>query len=121
MTLTNKQKITEDLIFKSIFYLNVLPLTLAIMMSISIPLVFRYLPDKLPLFYSLAWGETQLGGHEQFFILPASIILITLINLFISWQLHPSQIFFKKVLLASSAIVSLILAITYIRIVFIFI
>ncbi|MBI2017582.1 hypothetical protein HYS92_00880 [Candidatus Daviesbacteria bacterium] len=90
-------------------------------MSISIPIIFRILPEKLPLFYSLAWGEIQLASHEQFFILPASIILVTLINLFLSWQLHPSQIFLKKILLASSVIISIILSITFLKIVFIFI
>lgn len=115
------QKIKEDNIQKIIFYLNVVPLIFAILMSIAIPVLFRILPEKMPLFYSLAWGEYQLGNHQQFFILPASIILVTLINLFLSWQLHQSQSFFKKLLLASSVITGLILAITFIKIVFVFI
>lgn len=79
------------------------------------------MPPKLPLFYSVAWGEGQLATHQQFFIVPASIILIAPLNLIISWQLHPSQSFLKKVLLISSAVVGLILTIALIKIVLMFI
>jgi len=84
-------------------------------------ILFKFLPPKLPLFYSVAWGNGQLATHQQFLIIPASISLITLLNLVISWQLHPSQSFFKKVLLISSIIVSVILVTTFIKIILMFI
>lgn len=102
-------------------WISSLSLSLAIFMIVSILLFFRFLPPKLPLFYSLPWGDTQLTTHQQFFIIPASITLITLLNLIISWQLHLSQSFFKKVLLLSSLVTTLILTITFIKIVLIFI
>lgn len=81
---------------------------------------FRHLPPKLPLFYSLPWGDEQLANHQQFLIIPASIALIALLNLIISWQLHPSQVFFKKILLTSSLLNSFILTITFVKIFLIF-
>lgn len=97
------------------------PLTLSVTMILIIVIILPKLPARLPLFYSLAWGEKQLATHQQFLIIPASIILITLLNLVISWQLHPSQSFFKKVLLLTSVATSLILTITFFKIIFIFV
>ncbi|OGE29475.1 hypothetical protein A2867_00710 [Candidatus Daviesbacteria bacterium RIFCSPHIGHO2_01_FULL_40_11] len=97
------------------------PLILSLVITVIIATVLKFLPPRLPLFYSLPWGDGQLATHQQFLIIPASITLITLLNLVVSWQLHPSQYFFKKVLLTSSAIVSLILTITFIEMILNFI
>ncbi|MBI4035617.1 hypothetical protein HY383_01585 [Candidatus Daviesbacteria bacterium] len=84
-------------------------------------LALKPLPPKLPLFYSLPWGEQQLATHQQFLILPAIISILTLLNLLIFWQLHESQYFFKKILLVSSIVVSFILTVTFIKVVLNFI
>lgn len=97
------------------------PLILSLIITVIIITTFRFLPSKLPLFYSIAWGEGQLATHQQFLIIPASISLMALVNLIIAWQLHSSQLFFKKILLFSSSIVSLILIITLIKIILLFI
>ncbi len=106
---------------KKYIWLYLIPIEAAALISLTIFLIFKYLPTSMPLFYSLPWGENQLVTHQQFFIIPAIIILISLINAIFSWQLHRSQVFFKKALLAFSLIVTLILAITFIKIVLIFI
>ena len=103
------------------FWLNLFPVFSALILSVLVLILFKFLPTKLPLFYSLTWGDGQLVTHQQFLIIPAVITLITLLNLSFSWQLHPSQLFFKKILLFSSLIISLIFIITFIKIVFIFI
>lgn len=104
------------------FYLgvNLSPLVVAAAIGLFILLLFPLLPTKMPLFYSLSWGDKQLVSHGQFFIIPAIITLITLLNLIISWQLHPTQSFFKKVLTFTSLITTLILTTTFIKIVLIF-
>lgn len=98
----------------------VFPLILSLIIALSTALL-NFLPPKLPLFYSLPWGEGQLANHQQFLIIPASISAIALLNLIISWQLHPSQSFFKTVLITSSAVVTLIFAIAFIKIVLMFV
>lgn len=102
-------------------WLIVTPLVLSLVIILVIGVLLRFLPTKLPLFYSLAWGEAQLATHQQFLIIPASITLIALLNLIISWQLHPQQVFFKKVLLSSSLIISLILTVAFVKIILNFI
>lgn len=97
------------------------PLVLGLLITILIFTVLKSLPAKLPLFYSLAWGENQLATHNEFLIIPAGIGAVTLINLVISWQLHSSQSFFKKTLFIASVIVSLILTIAFTKIVLNFI
>lgn len=101
--------------------IGLFPLALSLIVTLTIMTVLKFLPSKLPLFYSLPWGEGQLATHQQLLIIPASIVLITPLNLIISWQLHPSQSFLKKVLLISSAIASLILTISLIKIILMFI
>lgn len=105
---------------KLYLWIGLSPITVSAFIALTILFFFTSLPKKLPLFYSLPWGESQLASHQQFFILPATIVLIALANLIVSWQLHQSQTFFKKILLASSLITTLILTITFIRIIFIF-
>src|SRR3989344_9257912 len=103
------------------FWIGLSPLILSLSVTVSIVTALEFLPPRLPLFYSLSWGNGQLATHQQFLIIPATITLITLLNLVISWQLHPSQSFFKKVLLTSSIIVSVILVTTFIKIILMFI
>lgn len=111
--------ITKDKKLYLIFAITSLGIALAMFLLI---LFFpKFLPKKLPLFYSLPWGETQLGSFEQFFIIPGIITLITLLNMIISWQLHPTQAFFKKILTISILPITLILTATFIKIVLIFI
>lgn len=102
------------------FWISFTPLLLSLFMTLIIAISVKFLPPKLPLFYSLPWGEQQLAQNGQLFIIPAIMALVTLCNLIISWQLHPAQVFFKKMLLFSSMLVSLILTITFLKIVFIF-
>lgn len=102
-------------------WIGLSPLVISLFLSLIILILFKFLPSKLPLFYSLSWGDQQLANHQQFLIIPASLTLIALFNLVVSWQLHPSQSFFKKMLLITPLIISLILLITFIKIVTIFI
>lgn len=103
------------------FWAIFIPTLLSLLMLVFIAVFAKFLPPRLPLFYSLPWGEQQLVNHSQLFILPAIITLVTLGNLIISWQLHPTHVFFKKILSIATLSVSTILTITFLKIVFIFI
>ena len=81
----------------------------------------NFLPNKLPLFYSLRWGESQLASKEQFLILPAISLGITLVNLLIIRQLHSQQVLLKQILQITTLLCSLILVVTLVKIILIFI
>lgn len=102
-------------------WINLSPFVLSLVLAIAILLGMQSLPPKLPLFYSLPWGDNQLASHREFLLIPASIIVATLLNSAISWQLHPSQSFFKRILLFSPLVVSLLLTVTFIKIILNFI
>lgn len=102
-------------------WLGLSPLIISIFITLTIVFGLKYLPSKLPLFYSAPWGERQLATHQQMFVIPVSIAFIALLNLAISWQLHPFQSFFKKVLILSSIVSSLILTIAFVKIILLFI
>lgn len=82
---------------------------------------YSALPAQLPLFYSLPWGESELVSKQQFFILPAVLVLITLINLLIASQLHPVQRVLKRTLMLSLILIDVALLITTLKILFIFV
>lgn len=106
---------------KLLILINFLPFLTALVLGVIILFFPRFLPNKLPLFYSLPWGENQLANPQQFFIIPAIIVLIGLINLSLSWQLHQTQTFFKRILLISTLISTIILTISFVKIISIFI
>lgn len=97
-----------------------LPIAVSILLILFILIFFQFLPSKMPLFYSLPWGDLQLATHIQFFVVPISIILINLINLFMVWNLHPSQKFFKTILVLSTLVITFIFLTTFTKIFLIF-
>lgn len=101
--------------------LKSLPFILSIIITLLIVLLSKSLPPKLPLFYSLAWGEKQLVTHQQLLIIPSLMTLVALCHLIISWQLHTSQALFKKILQFCALLVNLILTIAFVKTVLIFI
>lgn len=103
------------------FWASTFPALIVLILSLIILIFFRFLPAKLPLFYSLPWGGQELAGHVQFLILPAVLAVITLLNLVLSFQLHESQSFFKKVLMAATILSALILVMTFAQVVLMFI
>lgn len=96
-------------------------LIVSFLVAVTVLAISKLLPPRLPLFYSLPWGDSQLVTKQQFFILPAIIAIVTLVNLGILWQLHSSQSFFKNILIAQSILVSIILTIAFIKIILTFI
>lgn len=78
------------------------------------------LPTRLPLFYSLPWGQSELTNKSSLLILPAIIITVALTNMLLAWQLHSSQYVLKRILLMSTILIDLIILIAAIKIVFIF-
>ena len=96
--------------------------TVAIILIMGTYLVlYNYLPSKLPLFYSLSWGQTQLITRQQFLILPSILALLTLINILIASHLHPLQIVLKRLIIFHSIFLALAILITAIKIMFIFV
>lgn len=98
-----------------------LPIIISLILTILILSMQQFLPFRMPLFYSLSWGEGQLATLPQFLIIPATISCITLINLMIIWQLHKNQVLFKQILLVTSLSITGILTFTILKVVFIFI
>lgn len=105
--------------------LYIWPVSFSILASLSaitlLIAIYSQLPNQLPLFYSLGWGEQQLVSKQQFFLLPALVLFTTLLNSFIAWHIHPSQVVLKRVLVGSVVLISLIGIITALKVITIFI
>lgn len=83
-------------------------------------ILYNHLPTKLPLFYSLPWGQKQLISKQGFLFLPATLVMLAVVNTLITFQLHTAQQVLKKVLLFSIVFVNLIVLITALKILLIF-
>lgn len=83
----------------------------------SLAVSFTSLPPKLPLFYSLPWGESQLTNKNQIIILPALIILVTLVHSFITFHLHNIHFVLKRILMLSVIFIDLIVLVTTVKII----
>ncbi len=103
-----------------VFWATVFSLSgVAIILGVFVA-TYNNLPSQLPLFYSLAWGENQLVPISQIIILPALTILITLVNLLVSWHLHESQQILKRMISLFSASLSLVITLAAVRIILLF-
>lgn len=105
---------------KVIFWINTLTTLIGVLIIVLWQLNLQSLPFRLPLFYSLPWGEPQLAGSNQFIIIPFLIFLVTLFNLAISWYLHPSQYPLKRIISASSLVFAVLMFIASFRIIYLF-
>jgi hypothetical protein len=101
--------------------IKLLPFIISALLIIVTLFLPKFLPNKLPLFYSLPWGDSQLVGTSQFFIIPGLILILSLLNIFIIKQLHQQQTLFKNILILTSFLISAILAFSVLKIIWIFI
>lgn len=97
---------------KICFYSMALSILFILVDFIVIALKFAGLPSQIPLYYSLPWGNNQLGSSSQILILPIISNLILLTNLSVSWYLHDSQLILKRLLSITTLILSSLLLIT---------
>ncbi len=107
-----KKLLSEKIAFKKLLYvsfgLSIINLTLVIALQ-------KYLPPQVPLFYGAAEGEEQLTSSLGL-IIPASLsIILILLNSLLSLFLESN--FLQKILSIVSFTVTLLSAITVIKII----
>ena len=113
------KKIINDYI-KDVFALKIIRIYMATLLVFSFVIIWKWsdVPSQVPLFYSVAKGDGQLGSKIQLALLPGLSILIFIINFFLSALFHVEEKIFSYLLLCSSLISSLLLLITFIKIIF---
>lgn len=87
-----------------------------ISLILLILLIQKFLPPELPLLYGKPIGEEQLTGRLGLTIAPIVSLFITLTNMFISSQV--TDAFLKKVLSITSLFISILSAITVVKVIF---
>ncbi len=103
------------------FFSIIITILILFIIVILFTIYLPSLPSKIPMFYSLSWGEPQLVNLSQFFILPLILILITMLNLIISWQLHSSQLILKRIINLVTILVAFLVLVTSFKIIHIFV
>lgn len=114
-----------NVFFKTKDWLVLYPFLFAFFSALAIIIFFLFniskLPSQIPLMYSLDWGSDQLVNTAEFFLLPAIIVLVALINMVVTWHLHSSQLILKRILSLSTATVAVLIVITALKIIYIFV
>lgn len=82
-------------------------------------LIYRFtaLPDQLPLYYSLPWGEPQLSSAASLFLLPTFSIVFLVINYLLATFFVNTIKIFSRLLILNSLIFSLFSSITLFKII----
>ena len=82
-------------------------------------LIFKFndLPQQVPLYYSLPWGEGQLASAASLFLLPTFSIVILLINNLMAAFFLKTILLFSRLLVIFSLVFSLLSAISLTRII----
>ncbi len=90
---------------------------LIIFQIILLTLKFTYLPEKVPLYYSLPWGESQLASAASLFLLPTFSIIILLINNLIATFFLKTIPLLSRLLTTFSLLFALLSSISLFRII----
>jgi hypothetical protein len=84
-------------------------LGLVAMMIAGIGAVYSRLPQSIPLYFSLPWGEARLAPKIMFMSLPAIALLLSMINLFLGRMSAKLSPILPRVLAVASVVVSAML------------
>ena len=79
---------------------------------------FGNLPQQVPLYYSLPWGESQLVSASTLFLIPTFSIVLFLINHLFAIGFSKKNPLLSQLLIFTSLVVSFFFLITLIKIVF---
>lgn len=105
----------QDRINNLLFRLN---LALVIFQYLILALKFSQLPDQLPLYYSLSWGESQLTTSSQLFLLPIISTIVFITNHFFASFLFSQDRLLSRLLIIFSLIVSVFIGYSLTKIIF---
>lgn len=85
-------------------------------------LIFKFnnLPNQIPLYYSLPWGDSQLTAVSTLFLLPTFSIVFLLIDHLLATFFFNSIKIFSHLLITTSLIFSILSFITLFKIITIF-
>lgn len=108
-----KIEVFEDKILKRYFKYSLFLISLSL---IFIVFKFKTIPPKIPLFYSLPWGEQQLADKFFLFLLPIASIITLLLNIILAKKIK-EEVLVMKLLIGTAFLFSLLSFITLVKII----
>jgi hypothetical protein len=84
-------------------------------------IVWQKLPPVIPLFYSLSWGEEQLGTPIQLLEVLGGSLLINLINFIIAVIFIKSYSYYARLTMIGSLVITSLLIYSIVKIIFLII
>lgn len=105
----------------NLLWWGLIPILAILFSLLSIFFLSPFLPPKLPLFFSLTWGDSELVDKTQLLIIPASLAALMLFNLIIYWRLSENQLLLRKILIFTGLVTTAIIMVSFARMILIFI
>ncbi len=85
--------------------------------GVFLALKWQNLPPRVPLFYSLPWGDQQLAQKPYLFLLPGATLAALVINIVLAILFLDREVLLSQILLWSSCLLALIATIGLVHIV----
>jgi len=92
-------------------------LLLIVLMIGSIVILSSRLPNLVPLYFTLPWGEARLAPRVMLFVLPATSLLFLILNLGLSRISRKLSPLLPRILSVSAMIVTIMMLISLVGIV----
>lgn len=94
-------------------------LLLIILQVVYILIKFKDLPNQVPLFYSLPWGEKRLAQPQILFLAPLLSTIFCLINFYFTKKLVNNERLLSNICSLVSLVIVLLFSIAVFQIIFI--
>lgn len=101
-----------------IFYSTVLTVVFAILFPLSVVFSYSNLPPLVPIFSSMPWGMRRLYSSEITAFLPLIMILVLLVNIFISLTIYKKFTLLSRVISFNTFLFCLLATLAYLQILF---
>lgn len=100
-----------------IFYPILLAILSIVVGGVFIVLMQNKLPDVVPLYYSLPWGEERLAQKAYLYLLPAISLFILLFNFVWMVYFFKRDVVLSRIIACSTALIAVLSCYTLIRII----
>ena len=90
----------------------------AVVLSVAFLIIFwKHIPPQIPFFYSLPWGEEQLGQPLMLIGLLLGMVMLFILNTLAALVIYTSSQFLSHMLLLGAASFSILTTITLVHII----
>jgi len=89
---------------------------LVLSQSLLLVLLYKYIPPQIPLFFSQPWGDDQLVDKIYICLIPATLLLVFIVNIFLSSLFFQKEKLLSRIIIFTTTLIFVLLTVTFIKI-----